>query len=889
MGMRLSLVTMALVGALWGAGNGAVSLENLDGVKLVLPVGKTLSRAKAFTLEAWVRVDARSDWTNLCSTAGGSPESGLSVSLHGNGIYPCARNGGNYHINFGGAYRLHQWFHMAYVFDGSLPANQAIRLFVDGQPRPFTYVHMGEKKPAGLPEELGDLELGPFGGAVDEIRIWRGALKAAEVAAWWWRELDDTHPRRQELAHRFAFAGALADSAGGTAATLAGAKLTADGPPLGDRDALAGLGIAMRSRYDFYTGGTLGEILIEGAPEGEFQLQVALGERGLGTSPTQAVRGGLMASFPLSSLPEGESHLRCAILRGGRALATREVMIKRLPPKPNQVRVDRLTGGVEVDGLPQIPFGFYCYTNHTGDDHPQPELAAQEVVRGFTMMSPYQSCAPEHRERRKAYLDRCARLGMRVHYNVIVPARHAATNPKQVEANLSQIEDEIRAFRDHPAILGYYISDEPELRRESPEVLERIYRRIRELDPYHPVTIVFISPPPAQRYAKALDIVMCDPYPIPNRGPAYAGDLIGRLNSAFQLRNPVWIVPQAFGGNEHWAREPTRQEERLMTYLGVMQGATGVQYFIRDGMNGFPKSAAAWAECALCAVEVAQLTPDLLSVEPRPAVVAEPATVRVTARQRDGLVTVIAANIQKAPAALIVRLPDAVFTGKATCPFEDRTVDIKEGVIEDLIDTYGTRVYQFRIAPASPSQATPAKENALRNGSFESTPSAGVPAACYVKVGRGQGMSYFIDSRLAVHGRNSLRVHVPDTENVFSMNPFNMKIKKAQAFRLSVWARGKPMPAIGESEAQPAELQLTLAGYDGPDAYTSERRGSTVNAGAVNKVLGVRKRFVLSSEWQRYELYGVARTNRTNVTVAINTPGTVWLDLLELVPIPALP
>ena len=207
MGMRLSLVTMALVGALWGAGNGAVSLENLDGVKLVLPVGKTLSRAKAFTLEAWVRVDARSDWTNLCSTAGGSPESGLSVSLHGNGIYPCARNGGNYHINFGGAYRLHQWFHMAYVFDGSLPANQAIRLFVDGQPRPFTYVHMGEKKPAGLPEELGDLELGPFGGAVDEIRIWRCALKAAEVAAWWWRELDDTHPRRQELAHRFAFAG----------------------------------------------------------------------------------------------------------------------------------------------------------------------------------------------------------------------------------------------------------------------------------------------------------------------------------------------------------------------------------------------------------------------------------------------------------------------------------------------------------------------------------------------------------------------------------------------------------------------------------------------------------------------------------------------------------
>ena len=889
MGMRISLIAGLFLGTVWAAGNGVVSLENREGVKLVLPVGKTLSGAKTFTLEAWVRVDARKGWTNLCSTAGGSPDSGLSVSLHGNSIYPCARNGGNYHIGFGDSYRLRQWFHMAYVFDGSLPPNQAIRLFVDGEPRPSALVHMGEKKPAGLPEALGDLELGPFGGAVDEIRIWRGALTAEEIGAWWWRELDDTHPRRQELAHRFAFAGALADSVGGAAAALVGAKLTDDGPPLGDRDALAGLGIAMRSRYDFYTGGELGEILIEGAPEGEFLLQVAIGEKVLANSAPRPVRGGLMGSFPLASLPEGKSQLRCALLRGGRALATREITVLRLPPRANQVRVDRLTGGVEVDGLPQIPFGFYCYTNQTGDDHPQPGLAAQEVVRGFTMMSPYQSCAPEHRERRRAYLDRCARLGMRVHYNVIVPARHAATNPEQVEANLAQIEDEIRTFRDHPAILGYYISDEPELRRESPEILERIYRRIRELDPYHPVTIVFISPPPAQRYAKALDIVMCDPYPIPNRGPVYAGDLLRRLNHAFQLRKPVWIVPQAFGGNEHWAREPTRQEERLMTYLGVMEGATGVQYFIRNGMNGFPKSTAAWAECALCAVEVTQLTPDLLSIERRPAVTAEPATVRVTARQRDGLVTVIAANTRKAPAAMVVRLPGVAFTGKATCPFEDRGVDVKEGVIEDLIDTYGTRVYQFRIAPASPGRATPDKGNVLRNGSFESTPSAGVPAACYVRVGLGQGMSYFIDPRLAMHGQNSLRVHVPDRENVFGMNPFNMKIKKGQAFRLSVWARGKPMPALGEDKSQPAELQLALGGYEGPDAYTSERRGNTVNAGTVRKVLGVRKRFVMNDEWQRCELYGIAQTTRTNVTLTINTPGTVWLDLLELVPIPALP
>ena len=38
------------------------------------------------------------------------------------------------------------------------------------------------------------------------------------------------------------------------------------------------------------------------------------------------------------------------------------------------------------------------------------------------------------------------------------------------------------------------------------------------------------------------------------------------------------MVPQAFGGGENWARGPSRQEERLMTYLGLLHGAKAIQY-----------------------------------------------------------------------------------------------------------------------------------------------------------------------------------------------------------------------------------------------------------------------------------------------------------------------
>lgn len=49
------------------------------------------------------------------------------------------------------------------------------------------------------------------------------------------------------------------------------------------------------------------------------------------------------------------------------------------------------------------------------------------------------------------------------------------------------------------------------------------------------------------------------------------------LSNVASLGKPVMLVPQAFGGGENWARGPSRQEERLMTYLGLLSGAKAIQ------------------------------------------------------------------------------------------------------------------------------------------------------------------------------------------------------------------------------------------------------------------------------------------------------------------------
>ena len=91
--------------------------------------------------------------------------------------------------------------------------------------------------------------------------------------------------------------------------------------------------------------------------------------------------------------------------------ATTELII--LSYKPNEVKTDRLTGGIIVNRRQFFPFGFYCYSPVS------PTLPEEEVVKGFNMISPYQTILPETLSERKAYMDRCAELGMKVHYNLL--------------------------------------------------------------------------------------------------------------------------------------------------------------------------------------------------------------------------------------------------------------------------------------------------------------------------------------------------------------------------------------------------------------------------------------------------------------------------------------
>jgi hypothetical protein len=552
------------------------------------------------------------------------------------------------------------------------------------------------------------------------------------------------------------------------------------------------------------------------------------------------VRGGIRSRVPfeVSKLPQGKTRLTCQLKRGGETVSVADVWLRKEPPKPNEVKIDYESRGLIVDGLPCFPFGFYCI-------FPGNVVAGTEAPHGFNMIAAYQNANRDPTQIR-AYFDRCARVGMKVHYDIRTIAQ-AEPSPAKWEA----LKREVEMLRDHPALLAWYLCDEPDGQGIPPARLVEAYNFIKDLDPYHPITMVFCIPDRAAEYVDAMDIMMADPYPIPNGPVTTVSDWADQLNQVVNFGMPLWIVPQAFGGGELWAREPSAREERAMTYLALVHGATGIQYFIRRPSIGNPISPSLWSECRRLALEAQELTPVLLSAEAAPIASADTDQVHVTTRRCDGSVYVMAVNTHREPAAMAISV-DGEYTCDAEVLFEGRKVAVSHGKLKDVIDGFGTRVY--RIPIETPREAVAVSPSNLTvNPSFEDAANAGTPDGCYVTAGKDAGASLFVDSRAAYHGSHSLRLRTPIEGMGVTVRPFPIELKQGRTYDVSVWAKGLT-PGL--------RFRLGLDGI-ATDPQT----------------------FTMGTEWAKCVLTGVAKKDgRGQIYLELVSAGVAWFDLLQVTP-----
>ncbi len=192
------------------------------------------------------------------------------------------------------------------------------------------------------------------------------------------------------------------------------------------------------------------------------------------------------------------------------------------------------------------------------------------------------------------YLDNCQAAGLMGLLNFTFVNHNGALKVHTPTAEfISSFID--RRIVNHPALLGYHLTDEPMWRGVSLKTLQEAYRRLRELDAHHPV---WINAAPRgdiaghRNYSTAADLYGLDIYPIPmpsshsnlsDQNITAVGAYTKRMVAAVEQRKPILMTLQGFAwgdmmGNGE-AVYPNQRELRFMCYDALTSGATGVGFW----------------------------------------------------------------------------------------------------------------------------------------------------------------------------------------------------------------------------------------------------------------------------------------------------------------------
>lgn len=397
-------------------------------------------------------------------------------------------------------------------------------------------------------------------------------------------------------------------------------------------------------------------------------------------------------SLDLPDLAEGDYELLTTVtLPDGRDVIDRQTL-RKLPAVKTEWRIDRDLRLLR-NGKPILPYGMFGY-----DGQHRRDVAAE----GFTGVHVYHT-ANWPVERLFKYLDGALAEGM---YVLVDPfpwdVYRRNTRKPLTDEEAEKLRKRVNAIKHHPAILGWYASDEPDLGKMSHERFLRIYEVLRETDPYHPVIQL-----PAYIYGiydwvDTCDVLMPDPYPRFLEGSEPAKPLVMTTHYMTACRNASngrkawWIVPQAFDWADQYAnsRPPTFVELRCQQLQAFIGGARGLMWFTDRHRENSVEMALG---LPFLGREAKLLREALLAPEqPQSVAVDAPkpnhlhATLRKVGDHRFVLAVNTLPGEQKNVALTVQDLP----AGELYVVSENRTVSVGEdGVIRDDFGKYGGHVY----------------------------------------------------------------------------------------------------------------------------------------------------------------------------------------------------
>ena len=330
-------------------------------------------------------------------------------------------------------------------------------------------------------------------------------------------------------------------------------------------------------------------------------------------------------------------------------------------------------GNVLINAKPFFPIGIFSYS---------PDTTALEDMRkhGFnTIVATTEHHRPEH-------LDLMSSYGLRI----ICPPT----------------DQWLERAKKHPAMLAWYLADEPEGHGQSPVSLREDYLQVKQKDPNHPVALDHFLLDSLTDYKDAADVTMTSYYPLLAGGGPALENFAVYLEKSRSLHGqnwPHWPFIQIFGGTNtdggKW-KQPEPDEVRCLVYIALVHRAQGIFYF-----SYWPQAPKTWAAVGVLNGEIQKLTPWLLAPGTEIPASSTNTVVHVRAKRlldaSGGLVLAVNTTGSRQQGQISISIAsDPLLQGL----FDRSSTKVTEGKLTATFEPYETRTW---VWGAQPNRAVP--------------------------------------------------------------------------------------------------------------------------------------------------------------------------------------
>ncbi len=351
------------------------------------------------------------------------------------------------------------------------------------------------------------------------------------------------------------------------------------------------------------------------------------------------------------------------------------------------------SGGVAVDGERHFLLGMYGI-----DEKHMPEMAAA----GINYVHRYTWDGAGTAEGALAYMDAAQANGMQAFMGL--------QRSKLIEGDEEFIAERVAALMAHPGLLCWYLFDEPDLKHQyvPPALLEREYRLIRALDPFHPVVVTCAGDAPVPLYAGAMDVHWTQVYGDTNRVATRLDKHRDMLPEGMPISAILHCYDRAQSSLPAEQRDPAKfqPDGRMMranAFMALAHDASCLSWWWWGHGGGtrfmtVPNAPEEWAALQQTMADVRSLEPVLTADGEvhRSVIEAEGAQVHVWEKRLDDRTVIIAVNRDDIDCD--VKLTPVTLANDAalTVLFEQRAAALADGELSEHFGPREVHVYESR-------------------------------------------------------------------------------------------------------------------------------------------------------------------------------------------------